>query len=261
MIRRLLFALLLTALPQVGGMGVLTRAGGGAAVCPGATVACYPMNEGTGAIFHDLSGNHNDVTVGTPANITWGTTTMFGGLINAPTFNGSVAGAVAGSVGLTNFNGTVPFSVSVWYENESCVAAPFVVSTINPSVNSQGWGLAFTQNGPQCEVQFLIINNYPGNAINTVYGFDGEENGAHNFIETYDGSGHAAGVTMYQDGIQRIYNVTYDSLTAPASSGLALSIGGMSASNPASTTAADVRVYARALTQAEVSAIFTAGPL
>jgi hypothetical protein len=77
---------------------------------------------------------------------------------------------------------------------------------------------------------------------------------SHVFV-TYDGSGKAAGVTLYVNGQRAPTMVVNDHLTGTIATDQPLRLGARSGSAPLAGDLADVRVYPRALTADEVKAV------
>jgi hypothetical protein len=232
MIRQILFAAFSVALLQVGGMGVLTRAGVSAPNCGGPVqnaVSCWTMetDEGTGTVFVDRSGNHNDVNVGIPANFTWTNTAGFSGY--RPDFELSAANAQATSAAFTNFDGSTGFSVAGWIARDSAFYNTTYISTLNLGDLDEGWDLGDNSK----LVAFELVNSGPGsNYIFVQSNVEIATGSPQCVVVTWNpdiptaGAKKAAGVSIYQSGtlITSVTNVQ-DTLTGSAAGGLAPFIG------------------------------------
>ncbi len=82
------------------------------------------MHDGSGTTFADATPNANTITA---SNITWGTGTG----VTSPTFNGTTSFGVAAQIPITDFDGTLPFSISVWINAVGTVESQ-LVGNLNP---------------------------------------------------------------------------------------------------------------------------------
>jgi hypothetical protein len=182
-------------------------------------ISGWPMNEGSGFVFHDVSGNGNTANSG--GGFTWQSNAGFPGTTPLWTTPGGTCGNCSTNIALTNFNGSVPFSASVWI-NENTGAETTMLSTTANFLNYQGW--EFEKRSGQNVVLFWIANTYTGNTIQ-IHGTANINNGArHYVVVTYDGSQTAAGMKIYVDGVADTTTTDFNSLSASAASGRALDI-------------------------------------
>ncbi len=183
--------------------------------CAG-TVGCWLMNEGTGAVFHDGSGNLDNITCSAPSNFAWqplGTSPWI--LVTFPNFNGTAAGCVAASgSGPTNFNGSSPFSVSMWVSNSNVLATRNFISNENAPSTYQGFSLVEAGGNPGLQ----LISSYPSNYIWVAD--TAAVTGSFYMVATYDGSKSASGVTIYINGSAVSTTTIGNSLTGSTASGL-----------------------------------------
>lgn len=205
------------------------------------------MHDGSGSTFADATCNDNTITA---SNITWGSGTG----VTSPTFNGSTSTAVATQTAITNFDGTKPFSISVW-SNASVAAAITLVGTIVPSENYQGWEF-----GLDGQLIFYLLNNYPSNYIE-VTANDCLTTTICNYIVTYDGSQTAAGVSLYIDGALESPTTLADSLSATTASGVPIHVGSRSdGTNAYSGSMSNLQIFPGVFSSGQIAAIQTAGP-
>lgn len=220
MIRFLLLAAILFQTYPAPGPG----RNGHVTVCAG-TVSCWPMTEGSGSVFHDNSGSANNITVATPSSFAWQINSPFPG--TTPLFNQTAApGAVAASATPTNFDGTKPFSVSMWITISS--AASFTtIGNLDYSNNFRGWDVDFISGGTNVfSLIFYLINADPGSFISVGTTTNVFHNtSTYQYLITYDGSGSASGVTVYLNGSVTPTSVISSTLSGTAASGLPITFG------------------------------------
>lgn len=183
------------------------------------TVSAWPMDEGSGLTLNDVSGNANTALINTSAALAWTPNIIKSG-VTSPDWNAGAGYALAGNASLTNFDGTAPFSVGAWID--STAAAPqCIVGTLNPASSYLGWEVGLDASGGRAYAQ-VYINNTPGSNWIAVASTSSPVDGAvHYLAVTYDGSKHAAGVTIYVDGVATTTNITGDNLSSSAASGFA----------------------------------------
>lgn len=220
-------------------------------------VAWWKMNEGSGTTLIDtIAANNMSFTASIGA---WGTVTGFPGSVF--TFNGTQAsgtGAVATSAVATNFT-TGPFSVSAWVETSTVATQQTIVSNAqNPSGNA-GWILEIFQS----KVTVLLGNNLATPSYILVQGNTTLSSGVvYNLAMTYNGSGLAAGITLYVNGVAQTNTVIQDSLGSNSyASNAAPQIGWSLAypTVPFTGTLADIRVWNSPLSSAQMSLVFSGG--
>lgn len=208
-------------------------------------VAAWPMHEGSGSTFNDLVAGLN-LTAANGSG-TWGS--------GKYTFNGT-GGAVAASTTGTAFDGTTPFSVSVWF-NSLGSGAGALLSTLQSSGTINGWDINYNILGAD-KVEFRIINNYPSNMLSA--GTNAPfTSGLHNLIVIYDGSRSFAGISMYLDGVQQGLSSLSDALTGSAVSTVPVHIGTDMFSENFNGPISNVRIFNRVLTSGEISALVAQG--
>ena len=224
-------------------------------------VSYLPMNEGSGLVF-------NNAVAGAPSaqsqtGLTWS---------GSPLYPQFTAGTASGADGFfpdgswsTLFLGNVPWSVSFWSTPASPLSngiqdAPFL-SDLNGAPG------------------FEIVANHANNGILTAILYDGTgmiqvnsptgvlvSGTRGNYIVTYDGSGHAAGVHIYVNGSLSASTVVTDTLTGSIASGYTP----MLMSQPNTGSSPDhwygaggemdhLRFYDRALASADIATIYAGG--
>lgn len=209
------------------------------------------MHDGSGTTFADATPNANTITA---SNITWGTGTG----ITSPAFNGSTSTAVAAQTAITNFDGTKPFSVSVWINTPNSLPTMTFVSTLVTASNYQGWEFG---TDPLGRPLLYLIGNFPSDYININGQVAIVPNASTNLIITYDGSQHAAGVTFYTNGEADPVTITTDTLTTSTASGIPIQVGSRAdGTDPYVGSMSNLQIFSGVLSSGQIAAIQTAGP-
>jgi len=196
----------------------------------------WPINEDSGSVAHDVSGNGNDATL---ANTTWTTGKFTYGL----SFNGSNSEGITPAIAFTN-----TFSISAWVNP---AVSRQVTDAEIAETNYSGFSLQTDSTGIM--YQFLINNGTGstgtcGQSLGCALGGT-VTSGWHLVTGTYDGTT----AILYLDGVA----LASDTFTAPANASLPLYMGLAPNGSGAWNGAMDeVRLYNRALTASEVSALF-----
>jgi hypothetical protein len=208
------------------------------------------MHDGFGESFADATPNGNTITT---TDITWGTGTG----VTSPTFNGSTSTGVAAQTAITNFDGTKPFSVSLWINVAQIESPTEFVGNIVPGSNFQGWEL--NQSGGT--LLFLLINDFPSNTIECNSAVGIAPGTTTNVIITYDGSQNGENVTFYFNGVSSPTTIVTNTLTASTASGIPIHVGSRSdGSNPYSGSMSSLQIFSGVLSTLQIAAIQVAGP-
>jgi hypothetical protein len=209
------------------------------------------MHDGSGSTFADATANANTITA---SNITWGT----GMGVPSPIFNGTNSSAVAAQTAITDFDGTKPFSVSIWV-NPAANGSTFVGNLLPSSSNFTGWELGLQDSVGQ--ITFFLINSYPGNYIIVQTLTSVTFGTPQNVILTYDGSQHVSGVTIYISGIAQPFGTTNDTFTGSSASGAPITVGNrVDGSTPYTGSMSNLQIFSGVLSTGQIAAIQTAGP-
>jgi hypothetical protein len=222
-------------------------------------VSAWAMNEGTGLTLHDSStGGTNTAAINTGASVTWTANSIKSG-VTSPVWNGS-GDAIASSTTLTNFDGTTPFSISIWINPSNNSDATYIGTLNAPGNVYQGWelGLNFGINPV-----FYLINSYVGNNYLQVTGnsFSINPGNLYYVVVTYDGSRTASGVKIYVNGSVSNSYVDNDSLSASTANGLPVRFAARNdGSNEFSGGLAYAEVYNCVLSPSTVSTYNSQGP-
>ena len=215
----------------------------------------WRMNEGTGLTMYDsISGN--PFTIGNVSYGTWGAVSGFPGSVFS--WNGTGAATSANNA-LANFDGTAPFSVSIWVRPTSvtCTTGCGLIGDFNST--PKGWALWINSSG---RLEFQIINAYPANALDTVaQSTILATNTLYNVIVTYDGSKSTAGVVVYINGVAATMSSQVNTLTASAANSSPLLLGQYIPATSSYLTGAMsyAAIYSTKLSSSQALALFSQG--
>lgn len=212
-------------------------------------IAAWPMNEGSGLTLHDTIGGNTATIFGT--GVTWQSNAGFPG--TTPKWNVSTAATTA-STTQVNFDGTTPFTISLW-ENGSGTGT-FLSTASGGTI--PGWELESAASF----VTFALSNSYPSNSIAVRGNVNiNSPTGLHYIVVTYDGSRTAAGTKIYTDATLNTNTVLANTLTSTSAFGQPMYVNARTDSSLTNIAAmAFVEIYPCALSQAAITANSAAGP-
>jgi hypothetical protein len=148
-----------------------------------------------------------------------------------------------------------PISYGAWVRPKGSGA---ILSKMDDDAAYRGFDLLLSQTegaAPARRVQVHLVHHWPDNAIKvTTRDPLPADAWAHVFV-TYDGSGKAAGLTIYVNGRRASVTVQSDMLTDTIATSQPLRLGRRATASTLDGELADVRIYPRALADAEVRAI------
>lgn len=148
------------------------------------------------------------------------------------------------------FEHTDRFSYGAWiYLTGNTVGTP--LARMDDGNQFRGYDL-YVANG---KVAVHIINDWPENCIKVTSNPTLPNFQWHHVFMTYDGSGKAAGVSLYFNGRRVKHTVNYDTLTATIRTEVPLQLGSRKPGSRFKGLVDDVRIYDRALTHEEVIAL------
>ncbi|MGL4512445.1 MAG: DUF1553 domain-containing protein [Lacipirellulaceae bacterium] len=146
-----------------------------------------------------------------------------------------------------DFDGETPFSVSIWLKAPPYAEGGAAVARMGDT----GWDLWWDQG----RLAAHLINKWPSNALKVISTNRMPRDKWAHVVVTYDGSRKAAGLKLYFNGTPLEVIVEADTLTESAKSDAPLMVGSRKgASAVKGLQLADLRLYDRALSPAEVSA-------
>jgi len=209
-------------------------------------VAAYGFNEGNGTMVSDGSGNSN---TGATSGPTWSTQGKFGGALSFDGVNDYVTIPNSPSLDISGTNLTISFWANIQNGNDGTddvILAKFYNPT--KSVPAYQYGVEFDANGAK------TLDFYFGDTSGTQRGpFSMTPSlGIWTYVTfTYDGTA----VKGYLDGVQKFSTSATQSIRAR---GNVLQLGVDAAlGQPFSGKVDEVRIYNRALSQAEIQADMT----
>jgi prepilin-type N-terminal cleavage/methylation domain-containing protein len=210
-------------------------------------VGYWPMDEGSGSSTIDASGNGNGGTWnGTTTNGSYYT----GGKVgpSAGVFNGSNDYVNVPDNASLDFSGTQPFTISAWvYQAVTTSYAP-VITKGNSGGSPYNYALITNSTNPQAR-----FNIYNGSAHGPNASGMETLNAWHLWTGTFDG----ATMTLYVDGVLSGTPLNISS-TLPISNTNALQMGRNASAQAWNGDIDDVRIYNRALSAAEIAALYNA---
>lgn len=177
--------------------------------------AWYHLNEFSGIIAFDSSGNGRDGTLFNMGNEDW----VAGKLNNCLIFNGVNNYINCGDI--ANFERTDAFSLEAWFKSDS-PTSQVIVARREPVAPKRGWEMFLDLNG---RIHFYLISStddYLG-VFTIEVGY--ADNTLHHVIVTYDGSSLASGVRIYVDNLNKPLIIGKDTLTSTIQYGESVFIG------------------------------------
>ncbi len=213
------------------------------------------FDEGSGNEFRDSSTEEKRklaTATGTP--VVWGEGTFFW-----PYMRMEISSHIA-LPEIGDSDGTKPFSVATWLHphlrpnepKDQALPDGVILSRADADQSGRGWQL-ISNHG---QLKFILAHKLPEEAIEVETPEKVLAVGQWNhLLATYDGSGKAAGVTLYVDGRPQALTVVRDTLTATTSTNAPLEFGRLHPdSNPLRQSGfQDFRFYQRELSALEAA--------
>lgn len=209
---------------------------------PGGLVALYELDQCSGTIVDSSPEKRHAVFRGAE----W-PTVVPGKLSSGIRLDGRGSHVDCGDA--ADFERTQPFSYGCWVDRDGRDGA--MIAKMAPGPTLRGFDV-MTING---QVLVHLLHHWPRNAIKVQTTARVLDKNWHHVFVTYDGSSKAAGVKVYIDGRPVETEITNDTLTGTIRTDAPLRIGRRSDGFFMAGTLDDARVYARALSAAEVAAI------
>ena len=205
-------------------------------------VARLPLNEGKG------------IPAGTTSAVEPVTWNKAGKIGPAPVFKKG-SHLVVGEAG--DFGTMQPFSAAAWVKTDTIEGSGTIVARMDDAKGSQGW--SFFRSGRNLGV--YVISKWPDDAIKVVTTRNALNTAYQHVLATYDGSGKAAGVKIYVNGVLAETRAEVDKLKTVSKAATPTRIGQRSRSEPFQGAIQDVFLYARALEPSEVTTLSKLGAL
>ena len=210
-------------------------------------VGYWKFDEGTGTSTVDSSGNNNVGTlVSSPS---WTTSGCKVG--NCLSFSATNQNVNVGNPSSIQFDLNTPFSVAFWVKLPTNTASiGFARKTA--TIHGLGW-YVWSWNGSN----HLAFNIYPSPNTNIGVGSTGviTDNNWHHAVAIYDGTSNRSGMKLYIDGI---INATGTALATTGSIINTTNITFSAAGGGGAGLLDDMRIYNRALSAAEIMALYNA---
>src|SRR3989338_3424805 len=239
----LIFAFYILALPKQAS----------AAVSNLGLVGYWSMNEGTGTVAGDASGNNNR------GILTNGPTWVDGKRGKALNFDGSNDFVNVANESNFDFERTQSFTLAAWVKRSSIGTYDIIIQkNINDGSTYRGWAFQITS-GNKLHVE-ILNNNAGGNLVSVDGGTSLSANVWYHALATYDGSSTASGIKMYLNGVLETNTVITNALSATILNNEAVRIANWSGDTSLFGGLIDeVRVYKRALSAAEIQSLYKSG--
>ncbi len=168
-------------------------------------VSIWRMDEVSGTTFADSKGAHNAAING---GVTLGVSSTYlsGDASTAATFNGTSGYASIGDVSALDFTRTSPFTISAIVKpnvTRSGGATDYWIYTKqNPSAPFNGLMFGLRWDGTKTGLFGIFVADYPTQAIRLLSSYDLANGTTYLVTMTYDGSGTAAGMKLYVNGVR-----------------------------------------------------------
>jgi hypothetical protein len=151
--------------------------------------------------------------------------------------------------GVIEFDQALTFST--WVKVPKKAANGAILARMDVGANYRGYDLWLQGN----RIGTHLIHSWPDNAVKVVSAAPLKPDEWHHVCVTYDGSGKAAGVSVWVDGKKVKTTTEQDDLTATITPKVPLKIGGRSNSQATTCDIDDLRIYRQALSEVEVQAL------
>jgi len=243
-----------------------------ATVATSGLVSHWPLNEDAGIIAHDVGSANNTGTLTNVGAGTFGWTNGVEGsavtLTNGTTTTVNNGGFITvGNAASLNFESTNTFSISAWMkvapgssQDATIVGKMRQVSPFGSNEHT-GYELNYSTLAGTNYIGVWIVNDFTTKRIDVRSDYPVNDGNWHQVAFTYDGSGLAAGVNIYIDGVRdSATSVLSDTLgTNTIQNNVSFEIGSRDdgAFHNFSGTIDDVQVYNTVLSSNNMLAIYT----
>ena len=144
-----------------------------------------------------------------------------------------------------------PLSFTTWVKVPKKAANGAILARMDVANGYRGYDLWLQGN----RIGTHLIHSWPDNAVKVVSAEPLKPDQWHHVCVSYDGSGKAAGVSVWVDGKKAKTNTEQDDLTASITPTVPLKIGGRSNSQATTCDIDDLRIYRQALSEVEIQAL------
>lgn len=202
-----------------------------------------PLNEGDGATVHiEVSGESREVAL--PESAEW--TDGVSGKALLP------QGGVAELADVGDFEHDQPFTVAAWINPTANDGHGAICSRMDSGAAYRGWDFWLQQR----RVGTHIVSAWPDQGLKVVGKSQVPANEWTHVAVTYDGSGKAAGVKVYYNGVAQELNVEQDKLSGSIKTEVPFLIGERTGSDPLSAVSVqDLRLYTQTIAGQELETL------
>ena len=162
---------------------------------------------------------------------------------------------VVGDAG--DFGTKQAFSAAAWIKADNVEGTGTIVARMDDPKGAQGW--SFFRSGRNLGV--YVISKWPDDALKVVTTRNVVNTAYQHVLMTYDGSGKAAGVKIYVNGVLAETRAEVDKLKTASRAGTPTRIGQRSQSEPFHGAIQEVSLYGRALEPSEATTLAKLGTL
>jgi mono/diheme cytochrome c family protein len=199
------------------------------------------LSEGEGKTLHyTFDGKAKDLKV--EAGLDW-----VAGKVAAKAFTQKIGSTIElPEVG--DFEKNQAFSVTGWIRTGRTAQTGSIIARMDDGKDFRGWDIWLEAD----RIGIHIVNKWPTDALKVVSKQTIQPNQWHQFTVTYDGSGKAAGIKIYVNGLIQAADTQADVLKNTIKTTVPLKIGQRhTTSRIASLTLQDLRIYERSLGAAQ----------
>jgi mono/diheme cytochrome c family protein len=152
---------------------------------------------------------------------------------------------------VANFDGHQPFSCAAWVNLPANDGTGSLCARMDSGNSFRGWDFWVQRR----QIGVHLVNAWPNTALKVIAQQQVPANQWVHIAVTYDGSGKAAGVRVYYNGVRQATNVENDRLQGTIRTDVAFRVGERSNSDPFTGTLQDLRLYSAALTDGDVASL------
>lgn len=211
--------------------------------------AIWHLNESSGTLASDFSGNGRNGTLINMENGDWGAAKLGNGL----TFDGINEYVNCGDI--AGFERTNPFTLECWVKYSS-TGNMGIMTKVAATVPYKGYFL-MTTSGKPC---IVISNTYGSNYIYVTVASAINNNAWRHLVVTYDGSSTAAGIIFYVDGSPVGMTTIADTLSSSITNSNNFQLSGRGGASVLFTGSLDeCIVYDRELSPTQISFRYNSG--
>lgn len=200
------------------------------------------LDEGSGDVVHvEIEGQQREVPL-------IGSTTWQAGVAGHAV---QIQGAAAVLPNAGDFASNDAFTCAAWVRLPASDGSGAICARMDEANAYRGWDF-WTQ---RRQIGMHVVDAWPEKALKVVAKEQVPANEWVHVAASYDGSGKAAGIKVYYNGQPQSTNIESDKLSGPFDTDVAFKIGQRSSGAQFTGGLQDLRIFRRALTQADVAAL------